>query len=281
MTKRFFLTALFASFALLSLGQRFGKTVSERPGLVSYTLRDSFGKDVAGTLDKIKAMGITNLEMSNLFGKTAAEMRALFDERGMRCTSYGVGYDDMLKKPETVMTNAKALGARYVRVAWIPHEGKFSRETARKAAEDFNTFGKYLRENGLQFCYHNHGYEFQPDGEGTLFDYLVAQTNPDYVNFEMDIAWTYLPGQDPAKLLLKYPKRFKLMHLKDVRKGVAGNDQGKLAPENSVALGTGQLDLNAILKAARKSSVEFLYIEDESPAAEQQVPQSLAYLQRL
>lgn len=97
----------------------------------------------------------------------------------------------------------------------------------------------------------------------------------------MDIAWTYLPGQNPAALLAKYPNRFRLMHLKDVRKGVAGNDKGQLAPEHSVVLGTGQLDLPAILKADRNTSVEHLYLEDESPAAAQQVPQSLTYLRSL
>jgi sugar phosphate isomerase/epimerase len=166
-------------------------------------------------------------------------------------------------------------------VAWVPHQGKATPELIKQTATDFNKFGKLAKEKGITFCYHNHGYEFQPYESGTLFDFLAKETNPDYVSFEMDIAWTYLPGQDPVALLNKYPKRFRLMHLKDVRKGVAGNDEGKLAAENSVVLGTGQLDMPAILKAAQKTSVDHLYIEDESPAAEQQVPQSLVYLKQL
>ena len=97
----------------------------------------------------------------------------------------------------------------------------------------------------------------------------------------MDILWTVFPGQDPVALLKKYPKRFKLMHLKDLRKGVVGNLSGGTPVENDVALGTGQINLPAVLKAARKSSINQYYIEDESPGIATQVPQSIAYLKNL
>ncbi len=252
-----------------------------RTGMVSYTFRESFKQDVPGTLDKIKALGITNIEFSNLFGKTAAELRALLDARGMVCTSFGTGYNDVLNKTDEVVQNAKALGAKYVRVAWIPHEGDFTLETAQKTVEDFNRAGKALRDNGLTFCYHNHGYEFQPHGDGTLFDYLVQNTDPAAVSFEMDILWVAHPGQDPVKLLKKYPQRFKLMHVKDLKKGVKGDLSGGTPVENDVALGTGQIDIAAVMKAARNTAIEYFYIEDESPSVDVQVPQSIAYLKGL
>jgi sugar phosphate isomerase/epimerase len=98
-----------------------------------------------------------------------------------------------------------------VRVAWIPHEGPATIETIKKAAEDFNKAGKFLKENhNLTFCYHNHGYEFVPYENGTLFDYLAANTNPDFVSFELDVVWAHLPGYDPAELIKKYPTRLDL-----------------------------------------------------------------------
>src|SRR5688572_13470203 len=262
-----------------SLAQSAGKTLKETPGIVSYTYRKSFEKDVAATLDTIKRMGITNIEFSNLFGRTAKEIKTMLDEKGMRCTSFGVSYPDLVGKTNEVGENAKTLGAKYVRVAWIPHEGPFTVETIKKAAEDFNAAGKLLKENyGLTFCYHNHGYEFIPYEKGTLFDYLAANTNPEFVSFELDILWAFLPGTDPAELLKKYNSRFRLMHLKDVRKGVKGDASGKISTESNVALGTGQIDIASVIKAAKKSSVEFFYIEDESNAVNTQVPLSLAYL---
>jgi sugar phosphate isomerase/epimerase len=199
----------------------------------------------------------------------------------MRCTSFGVGYKDMLDKSDTVISNAKTLGAEFVRVAYIPHQGRFTLDLAKKTVSDFNNFGKQLKEQGLTFCYHNHGFEFEPYQNGTLFDYIVQQTNPEYVSFEMDILWVFFPGQDPVALLKKYPKRFKLMHIKDLKKGIQGNMSGGTPPENDVTLGTGQLNLPAILKAANKSSIKYFYIEDENPKAYNQVPKSLAYLKSL
>jgi sugar phosphate isomerase/epimerase len=269
----------FASFP--SMAQKKAPIFPDRTGVVSYTYRNSFKDDVPGTLDKIKALGLTNIEFSNLFGKTAKELRALLDERGMVCTSFGVGYADLENKLDEVASNAKTLGAKYVRVAWVPHDAPFTLQDAQKTVADFNRFGKALKEKGLTFCYHNHGYEFQPYQNGTLFDYIVQNTNPEHVSFEMDILWVSHPGHDPVKLLQKYPDRFKLMHLKDLKKGVKGDLSGKTPVENDVALGTGSIDLPAILKAAQKTSIEYFYIEDESPTVDVQVPQSIRYLRKV
>jgi sugar phosphate isomerase/epimerase len=262
---------------------RSGKLLADVPGVVSFTFRNSFSKNMAATLDSIKALGITNIEFSNLFGKTAAEIKQLLDDRGMKCTSFGTGYPDLMTKTKEVAANAKTLGASFVRVAWIPHDkGKFTIDVARKAVEDFNAAGKILKEEyGLTFCYHNHGYEFQPYENGTYFDYIVKNTNPAYVGFEMDILWVFHPGADPVALLKKYPKRFKLMHVKDLRKGIAHDFTGGTPIENDVALGSGQINIPAVIKAAKKSGIVHYYIEDESNDVNIQVPVSLALLKSL
>ncbi|WP_114749655.1 sugar phosphate isomerase/epimerase family protein [Pleomorphovibrio marinus] len=254
----------------------------EMPGMVSYTYRDSFSKDVAATLDTLQAMGVKDMEFSNLFGKTAQELRKLLDERDMFCSSFGVGYPDLVNKTHEVAENAKTLGAKFVRVAWIPHEAPFGLSDAKQAIVDFNKAGKMLKEeHDLTFCYHNHGYEFHPHENGTLFDYMMEQTDPEYVSYEIDILWTFFPGEDPVALINKYPDRFKLMHLKDLKKGVEGDMSGGTPKENDVVLGTGQLDLPAILKAAKEAGIEHFYIEDESPIYYKQVPKSIAYLRSL
>lgn len=254
----------------------------QTPGMVSFTYRREFDQDFVGTLDHIRSLGVTDLEFSNLFGRTAADIRALLDERGMRCSSYGVGYADLQDATDTVAAAAKTLGARFVRVAWIPHEAPFDHQQAVDAVADFNRFGSRLRsEHELTFCYHNHGYEFVPHDGGTLFDLIIQNTDPAVVAFELDILWTFFPGHDPAQLLRRHPDRFRLMHLKDLRRGVVGDLTGSTAQENDVALGDGQLDLPDILRAARESSIEHYYIEDESPSTADQVPRSLAYLASL
>ena len=273
-------------FILLSTDALFaqkGKPLfPQSPGMVSYTYRNSFAKNMAATLDTIKGFGITDIEFSNLFGKKASEIRALLDERGMKCSSFGVNYNDLQNKTAEVGQNAKTLGASYVRVAWVMSKPPFTLEDAKKTVEIFNRVGKQLKDDfGLTFCYHNHGYEFVKHENGTLMDYIIQNTTPQYVSFEIDILWVAFPGADPAALIKKYPKRFKLMHMKDLRKGIVGNLSGGTAVENDVALGTGQIDIRAVLKAARKSKIEHFYIEDESPSYATQVPQTIAYLKSL
>ncbi len=221
-----------------------GQLFPQQPGVVSYTYRNYFEKDVPGTLDMIKAVGFTDIEFSSLFGKTAAELKALLDARGLKCSSFGVNYDDFVNKTAKVAQNAKTLGAQYVRVAGIPHKGDFTFDEAQKAVADFNRIAKILNEQyELGFVYHNHGFEFQPYQDGTLYDYIVKNTDPNYVSFELDILWAFFPGQDPAALLIKYGNRYKTMHLKDLKKGVKGDFSGGTLQDNDVALGTGQIDL--------------------------------------
>lgn len=259
--------------------KRFSKSLKDHPGLVSFTFRNEFAKDVPGTLDMIKGMGFTNMEMSNLFGKTPTELRKLFDERGMRCTSYGVGYDPLMNQTDKIIQDAKTLGAEFVRLGSFPRKAPFDLAQAQKVVGEFNAVGKKLREAGLTFVYHNHGFEFQPWKDNlTYFDYILQNTNPDDVSFEMDILWVFHPGQNPVELLKRYPSRFQLMHVKDLKKGVQGDLSGGTPSENDVTLGTGQIDIPAILKQAQKTSVKYFYIEDESPTAAQQVPNSVAYL---
>ena len=212
------------------------------------------------------------------------EFRKMCEERGISIPATGTGYEQLVKDPQGVADRAKALGAKYVMTAWIPHKnGAFNFENAQKAVEDFNTAGKVLKENGITFCYHVHGYEFWPHENGSLLDYIITNTNPEYVSFEMDVMWTHFGGGDPVALLNKYGDRWKLMHLKDLKKGTAKDRTGLTPDENDVPLGTGELDIPGILKAAKKAGVKHYFIEDESPAHEvsKQVPQSIAYLKSL
>jgi sugar phosphate isomerase/epimerase len=280
MKKLFILVFLFISQTIFAQ-KPFSKILKDTPGVVSFTFRADFSKDVAGTLDYIKAMGITNIEFSNLFGKTASEMRALLDERGMICTSYGVYYDALTNKTEKVIQDAKTLGAEFVRVGMIPHKGDFTVQDADVAIKDFNRVGKILKENGIEFAYHNHGYDFTPYQQSTLYDYLIQNTDPAYVSFELDILWVYQFGQDPLAYLKKYPARFKLMHVKDLKKDVPVGLDVKTSSENDVPLGSGQINVKAILKQARKSPIKYYYLEDENSNSKAQVPLSLTYVKNL
>jgi sugar phosphate isomerase/epimerase len=279
--------------SLAWLGLESGLAQSGKPlytfplGVQAYTYRHTFPKDVVATLDTIKAQGFTEMEGGVPKGLTAEAYKKMLDERGIKMPATGAGYEEIVNDPMAVVKQAKALGASYVMVAWIPHQkSNFTLANAQQAVADFNRVGKVLHENGLIFCYHDHGYEFQPyqagpHENGTLFDYIVKNTDPKYVSFEMDILWTTFGGADPVALLTKYGSRWKLMHLKDLKKGVKGDLSGGTPPENDVVLGDGQIDMPAVLKAAKKVGIKHYFIEDESNQESVQVPKSVAYLKGL
>lgn len=263
-------------------GQKKKKPLYTAPfGVQAFTYRHSFPKDIGATLDTIKMMGFTELEGGG--GRIPPEeFRKMCEERGISIPSTGAGYEQIVKDPQGVADRARALGAKYVMTAWIPHKkDSFNLDNARKAVDDFNAVGKVLKDNGLTFCYHVHGYEFWPYQNGTLLDYIITNTNPEYVSFEMDVMWTHFGGGDPVALLKKYGDRWKLLHLKDLKKGTKKDRSGLTAEENNVPLGQGELDMVGILKAARKIGIQHYFIEDESNRVSVQVPQSIAYLKSL
>ena len=251
-------------------------------GLQLYSLREQFKKDVPATLDEVKSFGIKYAELAGTYDMPPEKFKAELAKRGIEAVSGHFPYEKYRDDVESIAKEAEALGLKYAGCAWIPHEGRFDEKTCREAIEVFNKAGEALAKHNIKFFYHTHGYEFQPYGDDTLFDLLMKETKPELVSYQMDIFWIVHPGKDPVRLLKKYSGRWELMHLKDMRKGTAtGMLSGSSPVTNDVALGTGQMDIPEILKAAKKAEVKWYFIEDESPTSEKQIPVSLKYLEQV
>ncbi len=251
-------------------------------GLQLYSLRAQLATNVPGTLDEVQSWGIKNVELAGTYNLTPEQFKAQLDAHGLKAVSGHFGYERFRDDVEGVAKDAKVLGLKYVGCAWIPHNGDFDEKTCREAIAVFNRAGAALAKHGLKFFYHVHGYEFQPYQDGTLLDLIMRETNPQFVNFQMDVFWIVFPGQDPVKLLEKYGKRWQLMHVKGMRVGTpTGFLTGHTDVTNDAAVGVGKIDFPPILKAAKKIGVKWYIIEDESPWSEKQVPESLHYLETL
>ncbi len=249
-------------------------------GLQLYSLRDTFGQDVEKGFQTAEDFGFGYVELAGRYNLSVEDMVKELKEHHLTAIAGHWDYNLFKNDPEAVAKEAKALGLKYAGVAWIPHDGDFNEDDVNAAAEVFNNAGKVLDKYGLRFYYHNHGYEFLPAGNGkTMFDLLVERTDAKYVSFQMDVLWTVFPGQDAAALLRKYPDRWALFHLKDLKKGVEGNNSGGTSVENDVVLGSGQVPYAEVLKAAQEVGVKYYFIEDESPRVIEQVPQSLKFLE--
>jgi sugar phosphate isomerase/epimerase len=251
-------------------------------GLQMYSLRFYAPSNAIAKLDEAKELGFNAIEGGALPKMTPEESVKVIEQHGLKLVSTGSDFGKLKNDPDAVVAQAKRLGVKYVMCSWIPHpKGHFSEKEAREAIEVFNKAGEKFKAAGITFAYHCHGYEFQPYGDGTLFDLIVKETKPEFVSFEIDVFWVAQGGADPAKLIEKHRSRCKLMHVKDLRKGAAINSTGGGPDEDSVPVGQGQIDWKAVLKAAQKAGVEYYFIEDEAKNAVDQIPQSLRYLESL
>ena len=270
-----------AAPALATVRQSTLRTALNGPvGLQLWSLREYLPKDLRGTLAKVRALGFAEVEGAGLWGATTADLRAALDAAGLRCQSAHLPFERLRDKPVEALAEAKAVGATWAVCPWIPHQGTFTRETALSSAEAFNRFGMAAADAGLRFAYHCHGYEFTPSPEGTLFDTLAGATDAKLVSFQVDVFHTFHGGGDPAAVITRYKGRVPSLHLKDLKKGVVVKAGTAIAPpEDDVPVGSGQVEMAAVLRAAMAAGTSLYYVEDESRAPLTSIPESLKWLQ--
>jgi len=262
------------------------EAAAQEIGIQMGTMRKLYAQGMPAVLARIHELGITELEGGAGRGMDRDTFKKMLKDYGLKMVATGGSFDRLENKDSLakVIANAKDLGAEYVICYWIPHDGdNFTFADAKKGVEVFNAAGKTMKENGITLSYHAHGYEFReyPEGKGTLFEYLMNNTNPDYVTFQMDVFWMKNPGQDPVALLKKYPTRWKSLHLKDRRIGTPNNLNGRQDVETNVVLGTGDVGIAEVMKTAMDLGIKHYFIEDESSRALEQLPLHVAYLKSL
>ncbi len=253
------------------------------PGLQLYSLRAQLASDPAGALNLIRSWGVTEVETAGIPKIPAAELADMLHTRGLKAVSAHFQYARLEKDLDATVADARSLGVRYALCPSIPHPAGavFDADAARTVAAKFNLWGAAFKAAGIQFAYHTHGFEFTPSGqEGeTVFDVLVRATDPALVKLEMDVFWVFVPGIDPVSLLEKYPDRWVMLHLKDLRRGAKRGGAARDTPATDrVAVGAGQIDWPAVIRAAQRIGVKYYFIEDEGVAPLADIPASIAYL---
>ena len=269
-------TAVFAAGASLMPKNLFASSSTsklERLGLQLYTVRDDMHADPAGTLKKLSDAQIRHVEHAGyadrkFYGYSVPDFKKILNDNGINMISGHViltaKYWDATKGDFTddwknAVSDAADVGQKYIISPWLD-DNLLHDESAFKAFMDvFNKCGELCKSNGLKFGYHNHNFEFiNMFGDKTLYDVMLANTDPSLVAQQLDIGNMYAAGAMPLDYIMKYPGRFELMHVKDVMK----KDDGKY--ENTL-LGKGLLPLKEILKAARKigGTSQFIIEQEE------------------
>jgi TolB protein len=254
-------------------------TTLQRPGLQLWSLRQELEKDLGKSLDRVKALGFEWVETHSTYGLSPAEFLKRLDERGLRALSAHVSFERLDTDLPGVIAEAKALGFTYVVLPWTPQE-TFSEAIALDLAGRLNAWGAKLSAAGLKLGYHPHGHEFVPvPGGGTAFDLLMRSTRAEDVCFELDVFWATRAGADPVALLAAHPGRWKLLHVKELRRDAALAPGQRSAPvTDHVAVGQGRMDWKRIAPAAERAGIEGYFLEDETPDPGRTIPLSLEFL---
>ncbi|MBS1566960.1 MAG: sugar phosphate isomerase/epimerase, partial [Bacteroidetes bacterium] len=199
-------------------------------GIQLYTVRDEVAKNLENTLTQVAAAGYTHLELygydyktRQFFGRSAPQLADLLKQRNLKAISGHYGISDFLYEPgyrweswKHLMQDATTLGHKYVGIPYIEDKHR-TPDDFKRICERLNRGGELSSAEGITTVYHNHDFEFKTMiGDLTAYEYMLKNTNPKYVKFEMDIYWVEHAKQSPVELFKKYPGRFPLWHVKDM-----------------------------------------------------------------
>jgi glucose/arabinose dehydrogenase/sugar phosphate isomerase/epimerase/type 1 glutamine amidotransferase len=224
-------------------------------GLVLYTVRATMPSAPEATLAALAGCGFRNAEPSgsvgNYYGKTGTALAPLAADAGMAVPSIGVSQSNLENNLEGVIADAKAFGARYVRISgsssWRPADYS-------KLAGTLNAVGARLKQAGITVAYHNHGFEFTVRDGVRGYDVLLRETDPSLVAMELDLYWAASVGVDPVDLIKRNPGRFSLFHVKD------------MAADGSFAdVGEGTINFARIFAYSEMAGVDYYFTENDNP----------------
>ena len=229
-------------------------------GLQLYTVRSLATTDFLGTLRAVAEIGYPAVEFAGLHGHTAASVRAEMNATGLVAHSAHVPYATLRADPESVCADLHTLGCEYAVVPWIGEEYRADIESARAFVATLNPLAGTVADCGLKLGYHNHDFEFAPlaGGEGvTLWDLILAETDPNLVVLELDCYWSEYGGADTLALLQAHPERYPLLHFKDM--------VGDGAERHDAPIGAGHLDFRPFIEAS-SSTGQWYIVEQDDPS---------------
>jgi sugar phosphate isomerase/epimerase len=242
-------------------------------GLQLYTIRDAMKKDVPGSLKKVSDIGYKYVELADyanrkFYGYEPLEFKKLVNDLGMEILSSHAsveGESISTDDPKRMAEDHAKLGVKYCMQPWVVEEDRKTIASYQKMGADWNKVGKIMKENGIQFGYHNHNFEFDiVEGKVPFYDIMMVELDKDLVTMELDLFWTTKAGQNPVEIFKKYPGRFQLFHMKDMfSKGApifTTDGVTDFAP-----VGSGLIDFKKILAAKDIAGMKYMIVEqDES-----------------
>ena len=268
----------------------------QKIGVQLYTVRDTMEKDLDGTVAKVASIGYKEVELAGFdqaadgtvtyWKHSPQEVRAAIDKHRLTSPSTHVKLTSM--SPENfpkVIEASKVLGNTYIVMPFVEEADRKKPDIWKQVAATLNRAGEESKKAGIQLGYHNHWFEFLPTDGKLPFDMLLAECDANLVQFELDLCWITTAGKDPIAYFNKYPGRFPLVHVKDIKTmpniseggSASFGDTADLAP-----VGSGLIDWKNIFSHAQKAGIKHYFVEHDKPKVPfESIASSYAYLEKL
>lgn len=244
-----------------------------------YSLREDIINDYEAVIRLVGEMGFTSVEAAGyknglFYGKTPAQFREDVENAGMTVLSSHTtkhltekelqtkDFSESLLWWDHSIQAHKEAGAHYIVAPSMPVPNSIAE--LQIWCDYYNQIGKRCKESGISLGYHNHAFEFDLIEDEMMYDYLIEHTHPEYLFFQMDVYWTVMGQQSPVEYFLKYPGRFKHLHIKD------NKELGQ----------SGMVGFDAIFNNTDVAGVKHLVVEVEQYnfSPQESVKRSLDYL---
>lgn len=225
-------------------------------GVQLYTLRSEMAKSVEKTLERVAKIGYREVEFAGYYNKSPKEIVSILKANRISAPSAHVDLDTIRKKWGEALDVASEIGHQYVVCPWIPENERQSANDYRRVAADLNKAAEAAKARGIGFAYHNHDFEFKPLAGTIGYDILLAETDPKLVKMELDLYWITKGGRDPIQYFNSYPRRFPLVHVKDM------TTDGQM-----VDVGSGTIPFAKIFAKAKLAGIEHYFVEHDNPQA--------------
>ena len=253
--------AVFAVGGFVSCSPKAPEKPAKEVGIQLWSVRDDMQTDAKGTIEKIGAMGYSFIEAAGygdgkFYGMEPADFKALVDTNKLVFLASHTGqavpdsanWEKTMAWWDTAIAAHKAAGVSYIVQPFMDSVGYTTLAGVQRYCDYFNAVGEKCNAAGIRFGYHNHSNEFKELEGQIIYDYMLKNTDPSKVMFEMDLYWITEGGKNPVDYFNAYPGRFELWHVKD-KAEIGGKDT--------------KMDFKPIFENAEKAGMKKYIVEVE------------------
>ena len=261
----------------------------DRLGLSLYTVRAEMEKSVEDTLRNVAAIGYKEVEFAGYFDHSPTDTHEMLDRYDLTTPSAHVDFHSLESDWQKVVDAAQIIGHKYIVNSIVDINLLGDPDIWKRAADIFNRAGEFSKQAGIQLVYHNHYWEFFPSNGKLPYDFLLEACDPDFLKMELDFCWIAVVEHDPLVYFQRYPSRFPLVHLKQLKKLPIRTPEDYTSPAlyertlpEITEVGDGVIDWKRIFSLSTQARIQHFFVEQDVPQSPfDSIKMSYEYLEKL